>query len=77
MDEGLQYSFEEDMSVEGNKEARENLNRIIDDIYEGKKPDGNQVIYAQTPKVLQDIGAQNLRLLMSPNEMMKAILTKE
>ena len=60
-----------------NKIARKKLNKVIDQILKGNKPNGNQLVYAKSPRLFKDIGIPDYELLMSPNEITKAILSKK
>ena len=59
-----------------NRKARRRLNKVIDDILKGHKPEGNQLIYAKSPKLFKEIGIPDYEIIMSPNEIVKAILSK-
>lgn len=59
-----------------NHEIRQHLNDIIDNIYNGKMPNGNQVILKKVPKKLQELGMNDKPMLMSPREIRNAILSK-
>lgn len=72
-----QYSVDNEMQYQENIDAREELNNTIDEILKGNKPEGNQVVYAKTPQLLLDLGAVDAQLIMSPNEITKAVLSKE
>ena len=59
-----------------NRKARRKLNKVIDGILKGHKPEGNQLIYAKSPRLFKDIGIPDYEIIMSPNEITKAILSK-
>lgn len=58
-------------------EIKEQLNLIIDNIYSGIMPKGNQVVLKDVPNNLQKLGIHNRPMLMSPKEIRNAILSKQ
>lgn len=73
-DDGVQFDLATDMAVEGNREARDNLNKTIDDLYKGILPTKRQVIYAQAPQIIQEYGAHNYPLVINHHELVKAVM---
>lgn len=72
----MTHSLEKDLQLDNNILARKKLNKILNSIISGDKPDGNVLIYNHPPEILVDCGVKDYPILMSPNEIMKAILSK-
>lgn len=52
------------------------INDIIDEIYNGNMPIGNQMIFGKVPNILISAGVKQLPILMSPSKIRNSVLTK-